>query len=52
MTVPNNKDYDPAVHLSIGDIAVDDARSTTVVQINIKPAKTDPFRRSVNLFLK
>ena len=44
MTVPNDKDYDPEVHLSMGDIAVDDARSPTVVQINIKQSKTDPFR--------
>ena len=51
MTVPNDKDYDPAVHLSMGDIAVDDARSPTVVQINIKQSKTDPFRRGVNLFV-
>ena len=36
MTVPNNKDSDPAVHLSMGNIAVDDARSPAVVQINIK----------------
>ena len=51
MTVPKNKDYDPAVHLNMRDIVVDDARSPTVVQINIKHSKTDPFHRGVNLFV-
>ena len=51
MTVPNDKDYDPVLLLSVRDIIVDDARSPTVVQINIKQSKTDPFQQGVNLFM-
>ena len=51
MTIPSDKDYDPAVHLSMGDIAVDDVHNPTMLQITIKQSKTDPFRRGVNLFV-
>ena len=51
MTVPNNQTFDPSVHLSVADIAVDDAKNPSVLQINIKQSKTDPFRRGVNLYV-
>ena len=51
MTVPNNKTFDPSVHLSVADIAVDDVKNPSVLQINIKQSKTDPFRRGVNLYV-
>jgi len=39
--VENEQKYDPAVHLSFGDIAADDALSPTIVSLNIKMPKTD-----------
>ena len=51
ITIPCDKDYDPAVHLSMGDIAVDDVHNPTMLQINIKQSKTYPFWRGVNLFM-
>ena len=39
------------MHLSLGDIAVDNPASPTVVGVSIKQSKTDPFRQGVNLFL-
>ena len=50
-TVPSVNDYDPAVHLSLGDIAIDSHTAPTVVRINIKQSKTDPFRKGIQLFL-
>lgn len=51
MTVPNNETFDSSVHLSIADIAVDDAKNPSVLQISIKQSKTDPFRRGVDLYV-
>jgi len=39
--VENQQKYNPAVHLSFGDIATDDALSPTIVSLNMKMSKTD-----------
>ena len=51
MTVPSDTGFDPGVHLSYGDIAVDNPRTPTVMRVAIKQSKTDPFRRGIDLFL-
>ena len=51
MVVPNNSAYDPSVHLSVSDIAVDNPGRPAVLRLTIKQSKTDPFRKGVNLFL-
>ncbi len=51
MTVPTESGYDPGVHLSIEDIAVDDPVRPRVVRVSIKHSKTDPFRKGIHLFL-
>ena len=51
MTVPGDEEYDPQVHPSVGDIAVDDGRSPSLLCISIKQSKTDPFRKGVDLFI-
>ena len=51
MTVPNNQAFDESAHLSITDVAVDDASNPSVLQIRIKQSKTDPFRRGVDLYV-
>ena len=43
-TVPDDTSYDHSVHLSFGDIALDDLKNPTVLQVSIKQSKTDPFR--------
>ena len=43
--------YDPSVHLSVGDVAVDDTKRPTFVRVTVKQSKTDPFRRGVDLFV-
>ena len=42
LTVPNDKGYDAAVHLSLSDISV---------CIRLKASKTDPFRKGISLFI-
>ena len=51
MSVPSNKEYVPAVNLSMGDVAVDDPRNPAMLKIKIKQSKTDPVRWEVNLFV-
>ena len=47
MTVPNNQTFDESTHLSVLDVAVDDATNPAVMRIKIKQSKTDPFRKSI-----
>ena len=49
--MPDNASYDQSVHLSFGDIALDDLKNPTVLQICIKQSKTDPFRKGVTLYV-
>ena len=51
MTVPGDGGYDPAVHLSLSDVAIDDPRKPTMVRLTIKQSKTDPFRKGIELFV-
>ena len=50
-TVPSQTGYDPAVHLSYSDVAVDNRDSPTMVVISIKQSKTDPLRKGVQITL-
>ena len=50
-TVPSQSAFDPSVHLSVADIAVDCQHNPRVVSVRIKMSKTDPFRRGVSIFL-
>ena len=43
--------YDPAVHLSLADVALDSHSNPTIVRVRIKQSKTDPFRAEVDVFL-
>ena len=52
MTVPSDSAYDPAVHLSYGDIAVDNPASPSILQVMIKQTKTDPFRKGISLYME
>ena len=49
-TVPTQQEFDPDVHLTVRDIAIDDKVTPSVVRITIKQSKTDPFRQGINLF--
>ena len=50
-TVPSSYGFEPVTHLSVKDIALDNKTSPSLVRINIKQSKTDPFRKGFHLFL-
>ena len=47
--MPSTKDYDPEYQLSEGDVALDNLLSPTVVRLQIKGSKTDPFKKGVSI---
>ena len=48
---PTDGGFDPSVHLGVGDVALDNPREPSMVQVRIKQSKTDPFRRGINLYV-
>ena len=50
-TVPTLQSYDPEVHLSLQDVAIDSHFSPSVVRLRIKQSKTDPLRQGVDIIL-
>ena len=51
MTVPGNSVFNPAIHLGIDDITVDNCRQPAMLRVSIKASKTDPFRTGVEFFM-
>ena len=41
--------FDPSQHLALEDVATDDKRQPTMIQITLKHSKTDPFRKGVDI---
>ena len=50
-TVPSRAAYDPSVHLSVEDVAIDSRAAPSIIRLRLKQSKTDPFRRSVDIHL-
>ena len=50
-TVPSDAKYDPEVHLSYSDLAVDNASVPQVISIQLKTSKTDQCRRGYKVVL-
>ena len=49
--VPSNSSYDPEVHLSVGDIKINDRKKPSFLEVRIKESKTDVFRKGVTIYL-
>ena len=50
-TTPSLVSFDKGAHLAVGDVALDSHEKPSVVRLNIKASKTDPFRKGVQIFL-
>ena len=48
---PSDLSYDPSCHLSPGDISSNDPSHPSVLRVNIKQSKTDPFRHGVYIIV-
>ena len=51
MIVLSDLSFDPSVHLSESDMAVDEPAATSVMRVSIKQSKVDPFCQGVDLFM-
>ena len=51
LTVPSDSAFDPSIHLSWGDLAVDNPESPAIMSVTLKAPKMDPFRRGVTLYI-
>ena len=49
--VPSDSEYDAAVHLSFGDVRLDNTTDPQFLEVTIKASKTDPFRQGVQVYL-
>ena len=49
--MPNDASFDPSVHLSLEDVAVDSLADPTWLSVTVKSSKTDPFRAGVTLYI-
>ena len=49
ITVPCDSAFDPATHLTFQDLSVDSLQSPSMLKVNIKVSKTDPFRTGVQV---
>ena len=51
VTVPSDSAFDPACHITPADIQVDSRESPSMLRIQLKQSKTDPFRTGVLVFI-
>ena len=51
LTVPSEKSFDPSSHLTVDDVSVDNLKKPSVLAIQLKKSKTDPFQKGVNIAL-
>lgn len=49
LTVPNLIIFSSPMHLTVQDIVVNGASSTSCMRVTIKASKTDPFHKGANL---
>ena len=49
--VPPNSSYDPEVHLSVGDVKVNDREKPSFLEVRIKASKTDVFWKGATIYL-
>ena len=52
MTVPSDNEYDEAVHLGIKDVAVDNARHPSIMQIRINLKHTRSTKESAYMWAR
>ena len=51
ITIGNGSRYDPQIHLSFGDVAVDNVKAPSMVSLQLKQSKTDQIRQGVKVVM-
>ena len=50
-TVPSDSAFDSSIHLSWGDLAVDNPESQAIMSVTLKASMMDPFHKGVTLYI-
>ena len=48
--IPSDASYNPAAHLSYGDLRVDSTSSPSFIELHIKSSRTDVFRKGILIY--
>ena len=51
ITVPSDSAFDPQIHPTLKDIAVDSPSDPSLLQVHLKQSKTDQFRKGIDIFV-
>lgn len=51
ITIPSANAYDPTVHLNFTDLSFDAPVNPSIIRVNLKASKTDPFRVGVQIYI-
>ena len=51
LTVPTGKSFDASIHLSWGDVAINDPRNPRAIKVRLRRSKTDQFRNGVDVIV-
>ena len=51
VVVPSDTAYDSSLHLSVGDVLVDNVLAPRYLEVRVNASKTDLFRRGVSVYL-
>jgi len=51
MTVTSQESFDQVVHLTVEDVTLDSRANPSIIWLNVKQSKTDPFHKGVKLCL-
>ena len=51
LLLTKRSDYNPRLHLSWGDMAIDNQQAPSMVRFHLKQSKTDPYGRGVDIVL-
>jgi len=50
--VPNDSEFDAAIHLAYGNVRVDNCVHPSYLEVYLKASKTDPFQQGVSIYLR
>ena len=51
LTIPSAAAFNPAIHLTPADVAIDKRENPSLIQVQLKASKTDQLRRGVSIFI-
>ena len=51
ITAPSDRGFNPQIHLSFGDVAVDSPSAPSILKVHLKQSKMDQFRKGMDVYV-